>query len=188
MGTVVTIMSNITPLPNVSAGATGGGMTVEDISFETSTPIMRETKRNQRALLKKKLRYAPQTSQKAGAAYRRRFRRSSHIVPDFKKYILAVHKSTNPSMMIGSKTVAILNGFLGDVLERMTDDAKQLSQTRGGRTLSETDMQAVARLMLPTGMARDGQAFAARCVADYQTTVENRARRTMLKRKTKIKQ
>lgn len=110
--------------------------------------------------------------------------RFSHKAPDFSKYIAAMLKITHPSLAIGKKTVSIINSFLGDVLEKMTEDAKKLSQNRGSRTVTDNDMRTATRLLLPAGMNRDGQSFAGRCVGDYQRTVQNRAK-AQLRRKAK---
>lgn len=179
-GTIATTMANITPLPNLSAAST----TNSTQSFSTSTPLKQSSKPRSKKMSTKKRRLGPLTKIKSSATPRRTTYRSSHNAPNFSKYILAVQKYTHPSLTISRKTVSIINNFLGDVLDRMTEDAKRLSQTRGSRSLAETDMRTATRLLLGNGMARDGQAMAARCVADYQKTVANR-NRAQLRRNAK---
>lgn len=179
---VATMIANITPKPDLSPNASFATSTAH---FSTTTEISETPQPSPRPISKnKKIRrvHIKHVSSRGIVKHRRQTFRSSHNGPNFRKYILAVQQYTHPSLTIGRKTVDILNNFLGDVLERMTVDAKRLSRNRVRRTLGESDVRTAIRLMLPEGMNRDGQTFAARCVADYRNTVLNRMRAQLRKK------
>ena len=70
-------------------------------------------------------------------------------------FIFRVLKQVHPELSISSKSMSIMNSFVEDLFDRITDEAAKLSNLGGkGKTISNREIQSAVRLVLPGELAR----------------------------------
>ncbi|WMV35769.1 hypothetical protein MTR67_029154 [Solanum verrucosum] len=69
----------------------------------------------------------------------------------YRRYVFRVMKQVHPDMGISSKAMMILNNLMGDMFERIANEAAILTKYVGRATLTSVDIQDAVKLVLPGG-------------------------------------
>uniref|UniRef100_G3MKH5 Core Histone H2A/H2B/H3 domain-containing protein n=2 Tax=Amblyomma TaxID=6942 RepID=G3MKH5_AMBMU len=101
-----------------------------------------------------------------GAKKRRRRHRESYSL-----YIFKVLKQVHPEAGISGKAMAIMNSFVGDILDRIGEEATKLTFASRRLTVTARDIQAVTRLLLPGELARHAVSEGTKAVSKYTTSM-----------------
>ena len=79
-------------------------------------------------------------------------KRSRHET--FSVYIYKVLKQVHNDTGISKKSMAIMNSFINDIFERIALEASKLVRYNKKHTLSATEVQSAAKLLLPGELAK----------------------------------
>ena len=85
----------------------------------------------------------------------------------FDIYIFKVLKHVHPDTGISRKAMAIMNSFVNDTLERISNEASRLTHYNKRSTLTSRDMQTAVRLLLPGELAKHAVSEGTKAVAKY---------------------
>ncbi|KAH7977490.1 hypothetical protein HPB49_001947 [Dermacentor silvarum] len=101
-----------------------------------------------------------------GAAKKRRRRRRE----SYSLYIFKVLKQVHPDTGISGKAMAIMNSFVGDILDRIGEEASKLSICSRRSTITAREIQTVTRLLLPGELARHAVSEGTKAVSKYTSS------------------
>ena len=86
-------------------------------------------------------------------------------------YIYKVLKQVHPKVGISSKAMGIMNSFVSDIFERMTEEAVRLAVYAKKATLTSREMQTSVRLLLPGELAKHAVSEGTKAVTKYTASV-----------------
>eukprot|EP01054_Gregarina_sp_Poly1_P003022 Gregarina_sp_Poly_1__3021@NODE_1849_length_3212_cov_7_286169_g1200_i0_p3_GENE_NODE_1849_length_3212_cov_7_286169_g1200_i0NODE_1849_length_3212_cov_7_286169_g1200_i0_p3_ORF_typecomplete_len128_score23_16Histone/PF00125_24/4_2e24DUF1827/PF08860_10/0_02TFIID_20kDa/PF03847_13/0_15CBFD_NFYB_HMF/PF00808_23/0_23CBFD_NFYB_HMF/PF00808_23/1_3e04CDT1_C/PF16679_5/0_38_NODE_1849_length_3212_cov_7_286169_g1200_i077460 len=95
-------------------------------------------------------------------------RKKKRRAETFALYIYKVLKQVHPKMGVSKKSMAIMNSFINDVLERLASEAIKLILYNKKRTLSSREIQTGVRLLLPGELAKHAASEGAKAVEKYR--------------------
>ncbi|CAN4100833.1 unnamed protein product [Withania somnifera] len=90
----------------------------------------------------------------------------------YRRYVFRVMKQVHPDMGISSKAMTILNNLMGDMFERIANEAAILSKYVGRATLASVDIQDAVKLVLPGELGKHAIAEGTKAVATYVSSVD----------------
>ncbi|XP_074556225.1 uncharacterized protein LOC141812074 [Curcuma longa] len=85
----------------------------------------------------------------------------------YKRYVFRVLKQVHPGLGISARAMAVVDGMIRDMFERLADEAARLSTYAGKATLSSREVQAAVQLVLPGELGRHAIAEGSKAVANY---------------------
>ncbi len=88
-------------------------------------------------------------------------------------YIFRVLKQVHPEIGVSKRTMAIMNSFIKDILDKICNEASQLSKFKKAQTISSKDIQAAVKLLLPGELAKHAMSEGTKALAKYTQTVQN---------------
>ena len=100
-----------------------------------------------------------------GKGKKKRRKRSSG--EGYKRYVYMVLKQVHPDMGISSQAMTVLNNLMGDMFERLADEASKLKTYTGHMTLSSREIQGAVMLVLPGELGKHAIAEGAKAVTNY---------------------
>ncbi|KAJ4971588.1 hypothetical protein NE237_004687 [Protea cynaroides] len=109
---------------------------------------------------------------------RRRGRKEGVGAIGLKRYLYRVLKQVHPELGISSQAMAVLNGFMNDMFERLANEASRLCKYTGNKTLTSREIQAAVRLVLPGELAKHAVAEGTKAVTTYLSKVSKPASRS----------
>ncbi|XP_006347210.1 histone H2B 7-like isoform X2 [Solanum tuberosum] len=130
------------------------------------------------AVRKKAQKRKPDPAQKAkgggGERKKKRAKVGGGVGPSegYRRYVFRVMKQVHPDMGISSKAMMILNNLMGDMFERIANEAAILTKYAGRATLASVDIQDAVKLVLPGELGKHAIAEGTKAVANYVTSVE----------------
>ncbi|CAL9214150.1 unnamed protein product [Arabidopsis halleri] len=86
---------------------------------------------------------------------------------EYRRYVYKVMKQVHPDLGITSKAMTVVNMFMGDMFERIAQEAARLSDYTKRRTLSSREIEAAVRLVLPGELSRHAVAEGSKAVSNY---------------------
>lgn len=95
---------------------------------------------------------------------------------EFRRYVYKVMKQVHPGLRITSKAVTVVNVFMGDMFERIAQEAARLSDYTKRKTLSSREIEAAVRLVLPGELSLHAVAEGSKAVSNYVAYDNNRKR------------
>jgi len=104
---------------------------------------------------------APQTGEKK----KRRAKRKE----SFSIYVYKVLKQVHPDTGISSKAMSIMNYFVGDIFERIANEASRLAKYNRS-TISSREVQTAVRLLLPGQLAKHAVAEGTKAGTKYTSS------------------
>eukprot|EP01069_Polyplicarium_translucidae_P007391 Polyplicarium_translucidae@DN3102_c0_g1_i1.p3 len=107
---------------------------------------------------------AKKTAGKAPAADKRRKKKR---VESFSLYIYKVLKQVHPETGISKKSMSIMNSFINDIFDRLSNEAVRLIMYSRKRTLSSREVQTSVRLMLPGELSKHAVSEGTKAVTKY---------------------
>jgi histone H2B len=105
-------------------------------------------------------------SKKAAAGGKRPRRR----VESYATYIYRVLKQVHPETGISKKGMEVMNSFIGDIFDRVCNEAASLSRYNKKSTLSSREIQTAVRLVLPGELAKHAVAEGTKAVTKYTSS------------------
>ncbi len=76
----------------------------------------------------------------------------------------------HPDTGISSKSMAIMNSFVGDIFERIANESSRLSHYTKKATLSSREIQTAVRLLLPGELAKHAVSEGTKAVTKYTSS------------------
>ncbi|KAJ8559619.1 hypothetical protein K7X08_003677 [Anisodus acutangulus] len=90
----------------------------------------------------------------------------------YRRYVFRVLKQVHPDKGISSKAMTILNNLMGDMFERIANEAAILSKYVGRATLASVDIQDAVKLVLPGELGKHAIAEGTKAVTTYISSVD----------------
>lgn len=87
--------------------------------------------------------------------------------PNYVSYIHKVLKQVHPDLGISSKAIVQINGVIEDVIGRMTDHGASVARVGKKTTLSAGHVQAAAKMLLPSELAKHAVSEGTKAVVKY---------------------
>lgn len=87
----------------------------------------------------------------------------------FALYIYKVLKQVQPKMGVSKKSMAIMNSFINDILERLAQEAIRLLLYNKKNTLTSREMQTSVRLLLPGELAKHAATEGTKAIDKYRS-------------------
>lgn len=150
----------------------------EDETQPAEEPEEMPTPPKMEADQKKAQKRKPDPAQKAkgggGERKKKRAKVGGGVGPSegYRRYVFRVMKQVHPDMGISSKAMTILNNLMGDMFERIANEAAILSKYVGRATLASVDIQDAVKLVLPGELGKHAIAEGTKAVANYVSSVE----------------
>ena len=101
----------------------------------------------------------------AGSKKRRTTRKESYSV-----YIYKVLKQVHPDTGVSSKAMSIMNSFVNDIFEKITNEASKMAKYNKKSTISSREIQTAVRLLLPGELAKHAVSEGTKAVTKYTST------------------
>ncbi|XP_051120983.1 uncharacterized protein LOC127244470 [Andrographis paniculata] len=86
---------------------------------------------------------------------------------EYKTYVHRVLKQVHPDMAISRKAMTIVNNLMGDMFERLAEEAARLQKQTGRRTMSSREVQGAVKLVLPGELGKHAIAEGTKAVTNY---------------------
>ncbi|KAK8601695.1 hypothetical protein V6N13_058620 [Hibiscus sabdariffa] len=87
----------------------------------------------------------------------------------YKTYVFRVLKQVHPGMAISSKAMSVINSYMNDMFDKITNEATKLSMYTHTKTLSSREIQGAVRLVLPGELGKHAVAEGSKAVTCYAT-------------------
>ena len=87
-------------------------------------------------------------------------------------YIFRVLKQVHPEIGISKRTMAIMNSFVRDLLDKICNEASQLSKYNKTHTLSSKDIQCAVKLLLPGELSKHATSEGTKALAKYTQSLQ----------------
>ena len=97
-------------------------------------------------------------------------KRKSTKVDSYATYIYKVLKQVHPDVGISKRAMAIMNSFVNDIFERLSDEAINLARYNNKATLTGAEIQTAVRLLLPGELAKHAMSEGSKSISKYSTT------------------
>jgi histone H2B len=101
----------------------------------------------------------------SGKKNRKKKRKESYAI-----YIYKVLKQVHPDTGISSKAMSIMNSFVNDIFERISNEASRLANHNGRSTISSREIQTAVRLLLPGELAKHAVSEGTKAVTKYTSS------------------
>jgi histone H2B len=88
----------------------------------------------------------------------------------FKIYVYKVLKQVHPDTGISSKAMSIMNSMVGDIFERIGNEASKLAKYNKKSTISSREIQTAVRLLLPGELAKHAVSEGTKAVTKYTSS------------------
>ena len=85
----------------------------------------------------------------------------------YSSYIYKVLKQVHPDTGISKSGMAIMNSFISDVFNRVTEEAGHLARYNTRKTLSSREVQTAIRLVLPGELAKHAVSEGTKAVTKF---------------------
>lgn len=72
----------------------------------------------------------------------------------YSTYLRKVLRQVHPNIGVTKKTMIIMNSFVGDIFDRLSNDASSIVQHSGRSTMQARDMMTACRLVIPGELAK----------------------------------
>ena len=105
---------------------------------------------------------APSKSAKGTKAKGDFSHRKRRRLETYSSYIYRVLKQVHPDVGISKRAMAIMNSFVNDIFERLSDNNKA--------TLTGAEIQTAVRLLLPGELAKHAMSEGSKSISKYSTT------------------
>ncbi|CAN8001915.1 unnamed protein product [Ixodes hexagonus] len=89
----------------------------------------------------------------------------------FNTYIFKVLKQVHPDTGISARAMTIMNSFVNDILDKLSEEAARLAVYSKKSTITAREIQTVIRLMLPGELSRHAVSEGTKAVAKYTSYV-----------------
>ena len=94
-------------------------------------------------------------------------RRRRKRTETFSSYIYRVLKQVHPETGISKKAMSIMNSFVNDTFDRLSNEAIRLARYNKKATLTSREIQTAVRLLLPGELAKHAVSEGTKAVTKY---------------------
>merc|ERR550534_660575 len=94
-------------------------------------------------------------------------RRQKRRQETYSSYIYKVLKQVHPDTGISKRAMSIMNSFIDDLFERLSDESNRLMRYSGKGTLTSREIQTSVRLILPGELSKHAVSEGAKAVTKY---------------------
>lgn len=84
-------------------------------------------------------------------------------------YIYRVLKQVHPETGISKRSMSIMNSFINDVFDKISNESAKLVRYNKKQTLSSREIQTAVRLLLPGELAKHAVSEGTKAVTKYTT-------------------
>lgn len=88
----------------------------------------------------------------------------------YNRFIYKVLKQVHPQTGISTKAMAIMNSFVGDVFDRLGNEAARLARLNKKSTITSREIQTAVRLLLPGELAKHAVSEGTKAVTKYTSS------------------
>lgn len=85
-------------------------------------------------------------------------------------YIYKVLKGVQPKVGVSSRSMVIMNCLVNDIFERLAAEASRFAQLSKRSTITNYEIQAAVRLVLPGELAKNADAEGLRAMFKYNNS------------------
>ncbi|XP_047317148.1 histone H2B, gonadal-like [Impatiens glandulifera] len=85
----------------------------------------------------------------------------------YKIYVHRLMKQIHPDMEISEKAMNVVNNFMGDMFERLAEEAARMSKYTNKMTITSREIQTAVRLVLPGELGKHAVAEGTKAVVNY---------------------
>ncbi|CAA7017702.1 unnamed protein product [Microthlaspi erraticum] len=129
-------------------------------------PVERE-KVVEKATAEKKPKAGKKLPKEAGGATYKNKKRTKKSVKTYKIYIFKVLKQDNPDIGIPGKAMGIMNSFINDIFEKLTQESSKLARYNKKPTITSREIQTAVRLVLPDELAKHAGSEGTKAVTKF---------------------
>ncbi|XP_076952319.1 histone H2B.7-like [Bidens hawaiensis] len=94
---------------------------------------------------------------------------SKKLVETYKSYIFKVLKEVYPDLAIPSKAMGIMNSFVNDVFEKLTQEASRLARYNNKPSITSREIQSAVKLLLPGELAKHAVSEGTKAVIKFSS-------------------
>ncbi|KAM7522441.1 hypothetical protein LguiA_012343 [Lonicera macranthoides] len=109
----------------------------------------------------------PARKEKGGQESGKKKRKRKRESEGYKRYVYKVMKQVHPDLGISSNAMTVINNLMGDMFERLAEEAARLSRHSGRMTLSSREIQGAVKLVLPGELSKHAIAEGTKAVTQY---------------------
>ena len=102
-----------------------------------------------------------------GPTKRRKVRKETYST-----YIYKVLKQVHPDTGISNKAMGIMNSFVGDIFERIANEASKLASYNKKSTITSREIQTAVRLILPGELAKHAVSEGTKAVTKFTSSTK----------------
>ncbi|KEJ82684.1 Histone H2B [Oxytricha trifallax] len=95
-------------------------------------------------------------------------------------YIFRVLKQIHPEIGISKRSMAIMNSFIRDILDKVCNEASGLSKMKKTLTISSKDIQCAVKLLLPGELSKHAASEGTKALAKYTQCVDNQKQKPQI--------
>ena len=95
-------------------------------------------------------------------------KRKTAKVDSYATYIYKVLKQVHPDVGISKRAMAIMNSFVNDIFERLSDEAINLARYNNKATLTGAEIQTAVRLILPGELSKHAISEGTKAVTKFR--------------------
>ncbi|CAK9012584.1 Histone H2B [Durusdinium trenchii] len=106
------------------------------------------------------------SAKKSSDASKRRKKRQE----TFSSYIYKVLKQVHPEIGISRRAMSIMNSFVNDSFDRLSNEAIKLARYNSRATLTSREIQTSVRLLLPGELAKHAVSEGTKAVTKYTSS------------------
>lgn len=88
----------------------------------------------------------------------------------YSSYIYKVLKQVHPDTAVSTKAMAIMNGVVNDMLERLVTESSRLTKQNKAQTVGAREIQTAVRLVFPGELHKHGVSEGTKAVTKYNAT------------------
>lgn len=108
---------------------------------------------------------AAKKTAEAGGVKRRKVRKETYST-----YVYKVLKQVHPDTGISNKAMAIMNSFVGDIFERIANEASKLASYNKKSTITSREIQTSVRLILPGELSKHAVSEGTKAVTKFTSS------------------
>jgi len=102
-----------------------------------------------------------------GGEKKKKKKRAKRNVETYKIYIFKVLKQVHPDVGISSKAMGIMNSFINDIFEKLSQEASRLARYNKKPTITSREIQTAVRLVLPGELAKHAVSEGTKAVTKF---------------------
>ncbi|CAN4121040.1 unnamed protein product [Withania somnifera] len=91
-------------------------------------------------------------------------------VETYKIYIFKVLKQVHPDIGVSSKAMGIMNSFINDIFEKLSQESSRLARYNKKPTITSREIQTAVRLVLPGELAKHAVSEGTKAVTKFTSS------------------